>query len=306
MKKNLLELSIEEFVRVLCDMPERYTINFHNCTTNQDEVELIGTYDELYQIVYDTLVNMPQNTSAQRCLSKIEEDLFDYDVSISKTDVYDYLEERTKGFQQEKCKIILDDMEMYHCMYINEERQYHINTLIEKGWDDYKVFEQPDILQKDTFIQTIDYKDAYNKIFGVAYDFMYYESISLLKEKIKPCEPQQGKVLEAVDDDIVLPSGLDNDEAKELFKRAIEAGLMEKVDGGFKWKKAKWLLSYFAELVSDKFKLGKGEYNGKPRKSWKPFEVIFGIEKLGNRKNDYQKGGNLPFDYKLIDSLFEE
>lgn len=134
----------------------------------------------------------------------------------------------------------------------------------------------------------------------------FLNSSKEITEEDKKEEPQQGKVLEAVDDDIVLPSGLDNDEAKELFKRAIKAGLMEKVDGGFKWKKAKWSLSYFAELVSDKFKLGKGEYNGKPRKSWKPFEVIFGIKELGKRKNDYHKGGNLPSDYKLIDSLFEE
>lgn len=146
----------------------------------------------------------------------------------------------------------------------------------------------------------------YNKLVKEIKRWKEYFEVFKEQEVAAIKEPQQDNDLEAVDDDIVLPSGLDNDEAKELFKRAIKAGLMEKVDGGFKWKKAKWLLAYFAELVSDKFKLGKGEYNGKPRKSWKPFEVIFGIKKLGNRKNDYQKGGNLPFDYKLIDSLFEE
>lgn len=101
---------------------------------------------------------------------------------------------------------------------------------------------------------------------------------------------------------IALPNELNTDEAKLILQKAINAGLC---DANYQWKKTKALLAYFADRVSECLKLGKGEYDGKIKTSWKPFESLFCISGLSGAKRDYQKTGTLPEGYKDVDILFE-
>ena len=98
-----------------------------------------------------------------------------------------------------------------------------------------------------------------------------------------------------------LPEALNTDEAKSILQNAIDIGLC---DTNYQWKKTKALLAYFADKTSEYLDLGKGEYDGKAKTSWKPFESLFGISGLSGAKRDYQKTGTLPVGYKDVDNLF--
>ena len=95
---------------------------------------------------------------------------------------------------------------------------------------------------------------------------------------------------------------MNSDKAKSIISSAIKKGLC---DNNYKWLKSKALLAYFADRTSEYLKLGKGEYDGKTKTSWKPFETLFDISGLSGAKRDYQKTGTLPDGYKEVDKLFE-
>lgn len=102
--------------------------------------------------------------------------------------------------------------------------------------------------------------------------------------------------------DISLPEELNNDNAKSIISKAIKAGLC---DHNYKWLKTKSLLAYFADRASEYLKLGKGEYDGNVKTSWKPFETLFVVSGLSGAKRDYKKTGTLPDGYKDVDNLFK-
>lgn len=102
--------------------------------------------------------------------------------------------------------------------------------------------------------------------------------------------------------DISLPEELNNENAKSIISKAIKAGLC---DHNYKWLKTKSLLAYFADRASEYLKLGKGEYDGNVKTSWKPFETLFGFSGLSGAKRDYKKTGTLPDGNKDVDNLFE-
>lgn len=98
-----------------------------------------------------------------------------------------------------------------------------------------------------------------------------------------------------------LPEELNTEKARTLLQRAVKIGLC---DDSYKWLKSKALLAYFADMASEYLGLGKGEYDGKKKVSWKPFETLFVCEKLSLAKQDYQKTGTLPDGYMDVNRLF--
>lgn len=95
---------------------------------------------------------------------------------------------------------------------------------------------------------------------------------------------------------------LTTDEAKAYFSQAIELGLM---DRDYDWLKGKEMLSCFAREMSIALGMGKGTgADGQPRIAWKPFESLFGVEKLRYNYNDIQKTGQSPSESYLIDGIF--
>lgn len=99
-----------------------------------------------------------------------------------------------------------------------------------------------------------------------------------------------------------IPNELTTEGAVKLLNGAIEGGLC---DIDYKWLKSKALLAYFADRASDYLGLCKGEYEGKPKTSWKPFETLFGISGLSVAKRDFQNTGSPPIGCCDVDKLFE-
>lgn len=93
---------------------------------------------------------------------------------------------------------------------------------------------------------------------------------------------------------------LTTDEAKAYFNKAIEFGLMDK---DYNWLKGLQMLSCFAWEMSKALKMGKGD-----RTAWRPFEILFGVEKgkLRLNYNDIQKTGQNPSESFLIDQIFRK
>ena len=117
-----------------------------------------------------------------------------------------------------------------------------------------------------------------------------------VEREIKKITPHQ-----TPKEEISLPEELNTEEAKNILQKAIDAGFC---DANYQWKRTKALLAYFADKTSEYLKLGKGEYGGNLKTSWKPFESLFGVSGLAGAKRDWEKTGTLPQGYKDIDKLF--
>lgn len=74
-----------------------------------------------------------------------------------------------------------------------------------------------------------------------------------------------------------LPDGLNTDRARKYFKRAVEAGFMEKTDTGYKWifsKGLKVALGYFVEKIYCP--------KGKERLPETELNKLFGVSRIGS------------------------
>ncbi|PWM11184.1 MAG: hypothetical protein DBY00_04355 [Flavobacteriales bacterium] len=248
MKKKFSELSLEEFTRVLCGMEGNYSLSLTLFLNSGDKVceAIDGTYSELYDFCMGELAKYPDNKKVQASLKELEENAFDYDVDFETLDINDYLENKTKGFQKDRCSIVLRDLKYYH-LNINEEREKYVEEKILQGWKDYKVrkIKGPDSGSLAGIIgdiDVIDYKDAYNKIYGYYYDYYYLYAIKVLESKVEQI------------DEVKFPPELDNPQTKKYFDRALKAGYMELSNAGLKWnaiggKGGNSQLGYFCSKV---------------------------------------------------------
>lgn len=181
MKKALKELSIEEFTRLLCDWPGKHKIALEITETktgrvHEDTVE--GTYEELLKW-----------TSSNRIMHKwVKDNLYDYKTPVSDLEIYDYLSEKTHGFEEERVRLLLQDMEFWHSMYISEEKkdyafkQYETSTW-EIPWQPRHYIPFTDPEDPENRWKWADVDAMVKKVFGEADEFSYNKAIALLKSK---------------------------------------------------------------------------------------------------------------------------
>lgn len=329
MKKSLFELTIEEFTRVICDCPERYSVNNRyvddNGNLHNDEIE--GTYEEI--------IDEAIRKDDKELLEFAEKELFDYDIQIGDLEIYDYLERKTDKFEGMKLRIVermiedcLDDIEY--------DRRDYVDKMIEEGWKDYTMrkgtrfdAERKEFIEDDNAEKVIDYVDAFDKLFGSEYERDYLLNSALTIIEIKSglhsrslntegytagadkadCRGNDMKTagtLNQIKNHDALPVEFSSDEAKALLGKLIKGGFC---DDRFNWNKSKALLAYFAQKASDKLKLSNRMMStGQYCVSWKPFESLFTIngrkvKNLSQASQDIVNKGN-PNGKKDIDSLF--
>lgn len=135
------------------------------------------------------------------------------------------------------------------------------------------------------------------------------EEIARYKDYIKMLRYEylgsyEGEDLKQTVESVIIPVELDTPEARKIFEKAIDAGFIENSKTGYKWIGKKNLLAYFADRMNEKLHLGKGMYDDKQKRAWKPFEKLFGITGLAGAEKDYQRTGVLPTGYEIVDLIF--
>lgn len=105
--------------------------------------------------------------------------------------------------------------------------------------------------------------------------------------------------------DLAAASSLiSNSDFMTLMDKAVNQGFCTRHDQRFCWK-VKAEAAYFASLASHRFALSdRHDHDGDLAISWKPFEVLFGIENLRLAYNDYKQCKTTLRRKAEIDNLF--
>lgn len=217
------------------------------------------------------------------------------------------------------------DLSMVHFGIADKDGEILINTdlLVKKGiYNDVVSFiidgYEPDIqqdaiiyankIENSTKSELIEIKELMNERLRLCilrddkkYIDLYDSLIRTVEERILN--------LPDVEEEHKLPEELDIPEARKIFDKAIDAGLIkrsDKLNAVYKWKDEKQLLAYFVQKMSLRFNLGKIR-NGKQTINWKIFESIFNVSNIKGAKYDDMKDKFKfsPPGYEIVDKLFE-
>lgn len=104
-----------------------------------------------------------------------------------------------------------------------------------------------------------------------------------------------------------MPKALQTDEAREIFKRAEDSGLLSISGNCVKWNGEKQLLAYFAARMSERFCLtNKLDKDGNKTTAWKPFEILFDMKDLKGAKQNWMRLNTKfePTGFEKVDALF--
>lgn len=126
MKKDLFNLTIKEFTRLLLDSEETYTINlkafFPDEGYSDDDIQ--GTYTQLHDFAMQLLATNPNNYIGEKMKLFIENSLFDYNMQLETLDIYNYLQYKTDNFDAIKKGILLKEIENT-LSHIQGEKDYY-------------------------------------------------------------------------------------------------------------------------------------------------------------------------------------
>lgn len=144
MKKQLFDLTIEEFTSVLLDYQPTLELSFccydekgnfinKQITDGEDEeVTVRGTYSDFY----NAFLKEPCNNGVKEAVKGFLDSHFDYNMQLNRLDIYNYLEHITSNFYEERVRIVLNEMDcFYHMVYLEDIDSDVQNQYIEKGWE---------------------------------------------------------------------------------------------------------------------------------------------------------------------------
>lgn len=229
---------------------------------------------------------------------------------LSDLDIYDYLDYKTKGFEVNRTKIIIEEMEFFYNAIYSTELEHRVLEYYTKNNKEIPYIKLP-LLDMEQTKKAGDFipskKQAYTPDFDkmtAKYRFFetykFHKVINILKSKLK-------------DEDITVNTAnttaksylLNNNNFKLIIDKAIKAKLIIMEGSIYKWLKTKSLLAYFISKVSDELELSPS--NG--RIQWKYFKPLFGYDSkdnsLAGALNDFKKVGTFPLGYEIIDNLFK-
>lgn len=200
-----------------------------------------------------------------------------------------------------------------HLVEVFSDSISYIKTI--ENWHSYYVAER--ILKN----QSLDYESP---IRGLPEDYAddikeiaierREEAYRLLFEKkdyLKAKDRQKPQPLQDVAEPLhelkdLLPKKLRSDEAMSIFQKAIQEGLIERVNNNLHWIDTKQLLAYFADKMSSKFSLSnKKDHDDRTTTNWKVFETIFKEQNLKTAKQNWMRLYTRfePTGYEKVDAI---
>ena len=200
MKKQLFDLTIEEFASVLLDYQptlevsfccydeKGYFINKQLTDGKDEEVTVRGTYSDFY----NAFLKEPCNNGLKETVKDFLDTHFDYDMQLNKLDIYNYLEHITSKFHEERVRIVLNEMDCFYNMVYLEDIDTNVqNQYIEKGWEiptvDIKLNKIGVKIEGKEVITIPNYEAMREKIYPCR-GYFYHSAIGLLKRKLQPTE----------------------------------------------------------------------------------------------------------------------
>lgn len=160
---------------------------------------------------------------------ELKDEGIEREILLDDLEVYNYLRQKTNGFERQAIWIALREMDNAYCDFLDTLWSY------DKSRDDFDsdCFEWYDVARGLL-------KDEYEKRVGH-------------RPILEPDDiPGQGEI------DIQLPDALNTDEAKRVFQKAIEAGYMKE---DYSFVGTRYQQAYFAEKMADYLNL---KYKWKP------------------------------------------
>lgn len=201
MKKQLFDLTIEEFTSVLLDYQPTLDLSFccydekgnfinKQITDGEDEeVTVRGTYSDFY----NAFLKEPCNNGVKEAVKGFLDSHFDYDMQLNRLDIYNYLEHITSNFHEERVRIVLNEMDCFYNMVYLEDIDSEVQKqYIEKGWKiptiEIRLNKIGAKIEGKETVTVPDYKTMREKIYPCR-GFMYHNAIGLLKRKLQSDEP---------------------------------------------------------------------------------------------------------------------
>lgn len=237
MKKKLFDLTIEEFVRLLCGVEKKYilTLKTYPRQSGVEDDVVMGTYAQLRDVYLDLLAKNDDDEFFKKQLAWIENNLFDYEMELERIDIYNYLEFKTNGFEETRCHILSGEMEMWED---NIKEEIGCNTI--DGDDSCDVFKYGGC------------EDAFHLLWLNMPDDDPSDNLTI---PLTPDELQQPSDCGiSTPGKLQLPPELDTERARKYFARAMEIGWINRTSTGYEWtyggQRGRLVrLGYFVEKV---------------------------------------------------------
>lgn len=281
MTKDLYDLTVEEFTRLLLNFEEVYHLELKVAKEDNDTESdtVIGTYGQLCDAVFIH----PQ------LYNYVKQSLFDYNMCLTKLDIYNYIEHKTKGFEPMRVKLIIEEMELVYNIYKEHRQQKALEEYQSKNKEiPYKELPTNDIIhtfktgekinKKKPRYAVPDFKKIENSFKLLLDELDYKQTINLLKSKINLVEKKENTTFG-------LPKELNTPEAKKLLDRAVKYNLLKEE---YKWSSklmTKRELAYLCYVLSNKLELSSimsKTDDGRNETNWKPFKELFNDNNLNN------------------------
>jgi hypothetical protein len=305
-----------ERVKIIFGDIHRYSFCFHETDCSQRAISMI---ENKIKEIRQTNLSLNDFLGAS---TSIYGNVY---VAYIDIDIYNYLDNITKGFDIERVKIILGDIERAQIylrdMVRDEFREW--NSEFEDMASRHKWTYDVELYNDTGFYYDIEFE--YNRrlcnnlndygfnvellmMHNIVANWNIPKAINMLKEKLQKTEqisinqlsdivanwniPKYSVLALQEDCKKIIPDNIWNELEKRGFIGNAKALPV-------KWLKSKALLAYFVDVANDKLNLKHGE-----KQRIRPFEMLFGVSGLVSAKNDYKKTGGLPVDYGHIDKLF--
>ena len=199
MKSSYLELTLKEFLDTITNKRIEYQIEIKPSMYGDDESDTITgdkytLIDNFVEITDDLKKDENLDANTIKTLQRIDEMIKDlrakdeyYFDELNDVEIYNYLDNITHGFDIERVKLILWDIEVYYEMdFLERIDNESMNKFIKNGWEIPYTEKRTQQINGNTFEigRLPDYEKMRNKT-HIAADWNINRAISMLKKKLK-------------------------------------------------------------------------------------------------------------------------
>lgn len=132
MEKYYLDLNLYEFLDAITDKEIVYELTFEDSEDPTGFSKLIGTKKQHLEFLDELIKEYGTSEGYQKLYRDMDQrEPYTFNEDLGEIEVYDYLEHKTNNFDENKTRIVLNEIDCYHMMDYSER-------IYDKGIDYYK------------------------------------------------------------------------------------------------------------------------------------------------------------------------